>query len=387
MHSRKKKTDEQFKQEVYDLVGDEYVFVEDYINTGTKIRVLHRECGKFYEVSPNKFLNGRRCPHCKGKRLSKIFARTQEEFESEIEDIGNGEYTVLGEYVNAHTRIDIRHDVCGEVFEYRPYSILGGQKCMGCYSTNRKSHSYFLKEVFELVGDEYTVLTEYKNNKEKVTLRHEVCGHVYDVTPNSFTGGRRCPPCSQKEGARKITKTPEEFERDFYDRFDNKYFLVGNFASYNSPIKIRHNKCGYEWEVVMDHFYYFSGSFEDSCPNCRVSRGESRISRWLTENEIEYIAQHSIEECRDIRPLRFDFFLPDTCHGKQCVIEYDGEHHFMPIPYSSIPENNIKDFKDTVRRDEIKNAYCRDNDILLIRIPYWDFNIIEDILTRFLKCF
>lgn len=387
MHSRKKKTNKQFKQEVFDIVGEEYIFIEDYINTGTKIRVLHRNCGNYYEVTPNKFLQGRRCPHCKGKRISKMFAKTQERFEKEVKETGDGEYTVIGEYVNAHTRVDIKHNICGKTSSFLPQSFLEGHKCQECYYTYKKSHNYFLREVLDMVGEEYTVLSEYVNGREKVMLRHEKCKNVYEVEPNAFLSGRRCPPCSNKEGARKISKTPEVFKKDFYEKFGDMYTLIDTFVSYDMYMKIRHNKCDYEWEVIMNSFYYEKRSLEDSCPKCRVSRGELRVSKWLDENSIKYTTQHVIEECRDIRLLRFDFYLPETCHNKKCIIEYDGEHHFMPISYSRDAEVNIENYLDVTRKDEIKNSFCRDNDILMIRIPYWDFDNIEDILSRFLKCF
>ena len=36
----------------------------------------------------------------------------------------------------------------------------------------------------------------------------------------------------------------------------------------------------------------------------------------------------------------------------------------------------------TKLRDNIKTKYCEDNHIKLIRIPYWDFDNIEQILTK-----
>lgn len=54
-----------FKDRVYSLVGDEYEFIDDYIDTHTLIRVKHIKCGHVYEVSPNHFISkGTRCPFC-----------------------------------------------------------------------------------------------------------------------------------------------------------------------------------------------------------------------------------------------------------------------------------------------------------------------------------
>lgn len=62
----KRKTNEEFKQEVYNLVKDEYTFLENYVNSKAKIKVKHNKCGNIYEVQPSNFLKGTRCPYCAG---------------------------------------------------------------------------------------------------------------------------------------------------------------------------------------------------------------------------------------------------------------------------------------------------------------------------------
>ncbi len=41
-------------------------------------------------------------------------------------------------------------------------------------------------------------------------------------------------------------------------------------------------------------------------------------------------------------------------------------------------EDFLEKFRDT--RDGIKNKFCLDNEIPLLRIPYWDFDSIEHIV-------
>lgn len=60
--------------------------------------------------------------------------------------------------------------------------------------------------------------------------------------------------------------------------------------------------------------------------------------------------------------LPFDFYLYD----KNIIIEYDGLHHFEPVKGWGGEEK----FKITQENDEIKNTYCKNNNITLIRIPY-----------------
>ena len=111
----------------------------------------------------------------------------------------------------------------------------------------------------------------------------------------------------------------------------------------------------------------------DRCPKCSNSKsvGEEAVENYLIKNNISYIFQYRFPDCKDKRTLPFDFYLIDlnTC------IEFDGQHHFEPI-YGE------ERFKTTKLHDNIKNQYCQDNNITLIRIPYWDGHNIDKILDK-----
>ena len=77
------------------------------------------------------------------------------------------------------------------------------------------------------------------------------------------------------------------------------------------------------------------------------------------------------------RELPFDFYIPDL----NITIEYDGRQHYEIIDYFG----GLDGFIDTKIRDTIKTIYCKENNIKLIRIPYWDFDKIEKILEKELK--
>ena len=44
--------------------------------------------------------------------------------------------------------------------------------------------------------------------------------------------------------------------------------------------------------------------------------------------------------------------------------------------------NNLLDLMNRKHIDTIKTKYCEDNNIKLIRIPYWEFDNIENILIK-----
>ena len=86
--------------------------------------------------------------------------------------------------------------------------------------------------------------------------------------------------------------------------------------------------------------------------------------------------------CRNERVLPFDFGIYKN-NILICIIEYDGEGHFSLIRFNRISSKIAKKrFKDTIQNDEIKNKYCRDNHIPLLRIPYWCYDDIESIIDE-----
>lgn len=188
----KRKNPNDFKKEVYDLVSNEYTFLEEYIDCKTKIKVRHNKCGNEYLVSPNDFKCGSRCPNCSSSRR-----KTLDEFKNDIYSLVRDEYSVISkEYINNHTEIKIRHNKCGHVYMVKPNNFLNGNRCPKCSSLHCKSIIEFKNDVYNLVGNEYKVLGDYKNNKEKLLMKHNRCGHKYMVTPNNFLRGYRCPKCS-----------------------------------------------------------------------------------------------------------------------------------------------------------------------------------------------
>lgn len=94
---------------------------------------------------------------------------------------------------------------------------------------------------------------------------------------------------------------------------------------------------------------------------------EWKIEKLLIENNIEYETQKRFKDCRDKLPLPFDFYLIE----KNTCIEFDGIHHFKHMKHWGKEHS-----KNRIRKDEIKNNYCIDKKIKLIRIKY-DEDIIE----------
>lgn len=110
------------------------------------------------------------------------------------------------------------------------------------------------------------------------------------------------------------------------------------------------------------------------CPMCSESKGEKTIRLYLEKNKIDFIQEYRFDDCKHKLQLPFDFYIP----SKNLCIEFDGKQHFEVNDYFG----GEKEFKETQIRDKIKNDYCRENDINLLRIPYYEIDNIEDILDE-----
>lgn len=151
------------------------------------------------------------------------------------------------------------------------------------------------------------------------------------------------------------------------------YSLVSEYFNSATKIKVKHVKCGKTFEVTPNNFK----SNQSGCPYCYKSKGEMAIAKVLDELKLEYVEQYKIKECKNKLPLPFDLAVFSNNQLK-CLIEFDGEQHFKP----KFGEDN---FVITQKNDKIKDDYCEENGINLIRIPYTEIKnipkIIEETMT------
>ena len=105
----------------------------------------------------------------------------------------------------------------------------------------------------------------------------------------------------------------------------------------------------------------------------------------LKENDIIFESQYKFKDCRNKNPLPFDFAVLNTDGNTICLIEYDGIGHYQPFRFSKDKIKMLKKLIQTMVNDNIKDQYCKDNRIPLLRISYWDFENIETLILDFIN--
>lgn len=111
-----------------------------------------------------------------------------------IDAIGD-EYTVYKPF--GHSLIEMRHNACGTKFFTTPFGFLAGRRCPSCTQETIKQTLPFTEQVAALVGDEYTVLDEYKSINSPINIRHNACGNTQTYSPKHFLDGSRCKHCTK----------------------------------------------------------------------------------------------------------------------------------------------------------------------------------------------
>ncbi len=119
-----------------------------------------------------------------------------------------------------------------------------------------------------------------------------------------------------------------------------------------------------------------------SC-GCVISSAEAQIIRYFQKHKISYDKQIAFDQLKDKKPLRFDFGIYDSNHSLLVLIQYDGIQHFIPQKWTSDwnEEQILEHFYETKKHDNMKNEFCKSNNIPLIRIPYTQRWNIEQILN------
>jgi very-short-patch-repair endonuclease len=275
------------------------------------------------------------------------------------------------EYKGAREKITI---ICpeGHEFTQSPNDHLNGHGCKICSGWGQMlDRNKFIKRLKNIYKDKYDFSESVYNGWENpFKIGCKIHGEIM-VRPSNFIFKKTgCPKCGFDNRYHPSTLSQEEFILKAKSIHGDKYdYSQVEYKSATIRIKIICPKHGLFKQQPKEHIYQKQG-----CPSCYSSKGENKIREFLTSNLISFIQQHKFKECKNKRPLPFDFYIPDF----NICIEFDGIQHYFPVErFGGIEHlNYIK------HKDKIKNKFCIENNIKLIRIKYNQMDKIDQILTE-----
>ena len=239
------------------------------------------------------------------------------------------------------------------------------------------------------IGDK--AIDYIKSQGYKILLVPEICKNTTLVEVEDKDGFRGFVSYNKLKSKKNMSR--------FDIRINKKYFIynVNHLAKLQNRnvecLKIlekRHKSqtllfqcaCGNEFETSLNAFC--NRKFRCNVCAKSISKYEQTFKDFLDSQNIKYIFQYSLNQCRDILPLPFDFYLQDY----NCLVEIDGEGHYHPCNFNQIDnKKSLETFLTTKKHDEVKNSFCKKNHIPLLRISYIDIknNNYKHILLDFIR--
>lgn len=434
-------------EEVFDYVeyiGKSKLISTEYKNSKTNMK-FKCKCGEEFFTTFANFKDKCKhvCNNCSSKRSSTIQKHSKDRFISELLEVRPKffeEYEMIGEYTGKKNKIDFLHKECGNVWRVDPIHLIKrNQNCGHCSPTKKKTHREYVREVYDLVGCEYSVLSLYNSTNENIMMKHNKCGHVWSMPPTKFVSSEqtRCPKCVHNSkveydellerctnlGANLIT-TRDEYSR-MYDKlkfkcscgniFYRKFHMVKKSDNGNICVECSRKSTGElqalnpnefkfrfydvlnadEYELIteykrsnisVDVIHKHCGNFFKikpsklnqltvGCPICNSSSYERRTYEWLCKN----IGRENVD-----REVFFDDLIGDKFPLRFDFAVYTENELRLLIEIDGeyhykviVSEQNLLKQQ---RYDDMKDRYCERNKINLLRIPYWEFDNIETIL-------
>ena len=289
------------------------------------------------------------------------------------------------------TKVAVKCDYCGDIImvAYKDYMNYKFDKYSCKHCRQKKTSEYNLtirqerlyqraldfcnKMGYELI----TKKSEILNSETRVLYQCPKHG-VHETKIYTLIDKHGCIDCAIEESHIKKRKSIDDVYNDF-KKYGGELLNKEDYIGWNvKNLRVICNECG---EIFVTSYCAFVMRGGQLCSKCasNISKGEHKIKRYLEDNNITFYMQFRFDNCRSKIPLPFDFYLP---YYNICI-EYDGEVHYKPINRGNISDLEAqKLLEDIKNRDDIKTSYCKNNKVKLIRIPYCDFNNINNILNK-----
>lgn len=269
------------------------------------------------------------------------------------------------EYINNMSPLKLKCR-CGKIF-YRPLAYVKDKKRFLCKKCGYKDSVDSQRLNFDIVKQVYKEhkLNILPNQIYKSNIKPLNCitqdGYKVHISYGNLVKGK-------KPNIFSVTHNSENYDYNIKQFIKNnnlscEYIKLIGHDGHGHPVLLMKCECG---DVFTTEQHDLTTRLRCRCLKCvgKMSNIEYKVKQWLLENNIEFEEQKKFIECKGKKKcLPFDFYIPNI----NMCIEVDGQQHFKDV-HSRYKRNNQEEY------DNMKTQYCKDNNIKLLRIPYWEFN-------------
>lgn len=329
--------------------------------------VLERNHGSYY-------CNKCSTSNSRKRKLQNGFSHKKiDVFKRYCDEKGYTPISAESDYVNCYSKMEYICPIHGKQ-QIAYINMQQGQGCKYCGYQKMKDKQklpwQYIKEYIQ--SQNGNILLNAQEYKNQITNNLRIicgeCGKEYTTSFAYYKDSLRvCKQC-----AFKIRKNAKKYSPDDVLQICNQLGveILNPYEYINNREKNMMIKCSSCGKAYLTSLQAITTGYT-RCSHCHIkSKGEEKIQSFLNNNNISFIKQQRFDDCRNINPLPFDFYLVDY----NILIQYDGEQHYWPV-------FGEQQFKQTQTNDKIKDEYCRQKQIQLIRIPFYQIDIIEDILS------
>jgi hypothetical protein len=274
-------------------------------------------------------------------------------------------------YTGNKNKIKIICKEHGEFFQ-SPLDHYGQKKC-GC----RKCSGIFPmdSESFIKISNN---LHKGKYDYSKVVFVHRmspveiICpehGSFFQIPKNHIghNKGHGCPKCRDEKTKNRFSMTHEEFIERANKAHNNIYSYPEQYVNIETPIKII---CPTHGEFYQRPNNHLKGH---GCFYCKRYKCETITGEIIEELFGIKPTHNHIIRLSNRKRLYIDYFF--NVKGVDYAVEYNGLQHYQPVQFFG----GLKGYKEAVRRDKIKEEWCKNNNTRLITIDGRLYNDYESI--------
>jgi hypothetical protein len=206
------------------------------------------------------------------------------------------------------------------------------------------------------------------------------------ATPNNLKNGMGCYFCAKEKIGNGNIISFSECISQIEKNQGIRYSFIED--TYRGTSKLMDMVCPEHGLFKRKPIYLITTMY--GCPHCisKISLGEKRVYSFLKTRGYNFSTQKRFSDCKNIYPLSFDFAISSDTGEINLLIEYDGKQHYHPIAFhkNATVEEKENLFEYNNLRDGIKNSFCKERNIPLIRVPYSETNV-EVFLEERLKSY
>lgn len=239
------KKQKRFEQSLKSVFKDEPFEIIKYQGNTKPCEIRCLKCGHIIKnmVAKNIINYKHICKKCFPPKYEKI-QKNLENFKKFIEE--SSQWELISDLDNIQTGKEIicKCKKCGKISYKRLDLYLKGVGCGKCQNNVKLTTDEFKQKLDE----DYELLSEYKNNKTKVLLKHKTCGFVFSMIPDAYINQeQRCPRCKRimSKGEKKIKHFLQEYQIDYEQEY---------------PVKINNHNLRFDFYLpVQDKYIEFQG--------------------------------------------------------------------------------------------------------------------------------